>query len=82
VTLTDGAGVDVWADSVEGLAGAADQRDYRCCALMDISPEDQSGFDVVRLVRVSGGCRPADRTELRFVTSLKPSPDPPQKRKK
>lgn len=47
MTLTDGSVVDVWADSVEGLAGPEDQRDYRFCALMDISPQDQPGFDVV-----------------------------------
>jgi hypothetical protein len=47
VTLTDGSVVDVWADSMEELAGPGDQRDYRFCALMDISPRDQPGFDVV-----------------------------------
>jgi hypothetical protein len=40
-----GSVVDVWADAVEGLAGPDDQRDYRFCALMDIPPRDQPGFD-------------------------------------
>ena len=47
VTLADGSVVDVWADSVEGTAGPDDHRDYRFCALMDVSPQDQPGFDVV-----------------------------------
>jgi hypothetical protein len=37
----------VWADSVEGLAGPEDQRDYRFCCLMDVARERQAGFDVV-----------------------------------
>jgi hypothetical protein len=47
VTLADRSVAVVWADSVDVLAGAEDQRDYRFCALMDISPQDQPGFDVV-----------------------------------
>ena len=34
------------------------------------------------LIEISDAWYPADRTELRFVTPLKPWPDPPQKRKK
>jgi len=47
VTLADGSLVQVWADSVEGLAGPEDQRDYRFCCLMDVARENQSSFDVV-----------------------------------
>ncbi|HEY4854135.1 MAG TPA: hypothetical protein VII22_25390 [Streptosporangiaceae bacterium] len=46
VTLADGAVVDVWADSVEGLTGPQDQRDYSFGNLMDIHPDDQNGFDI------------------------------------
>ena len=46
VTLLDGSVIEVWADSVEGLAGPEDQRDYLFGNLMDIRPEDQRGFDV------------------------------------
>jgi hypothetical protein len=46
VTLNDGAVVDVWASSVEGLSGPEDQRDYLFCNLMDIDPEDKEDFDV------------------------------------
>ena len=46
VTLTDGSVVDVWADSVEGLAGPQDQRDYLFGNLMYIDPADQHDFDV------------------------------------
>ena len=41
VTLTTGAGVEVWADSVEGLAGPEDQRDYRFESLVDATPDEQ-----------------------------------------
>jgi hypothetical protein len=40
VTLTDGRVVDVWADSVEGLAGPDDRRDYQFGNLMDIAPDE------------------------------------------
>jgi hypothetical protein len=46
VTLADGSVVDVWADSVEGLAGPEDQRDYLFGNLMDIAPADQQAFEV------------------------------------
>ncbi len=46
VTLLGGSVIEVWADSVEGLAGPEDQRDYLFGNLMDIRPEDQKGFDV------------------------------------
>lgn len=46
VTLADGLVVDVWADSLDGPAGAEDHRDYRFANLMDISPSDQDGFSV------------------------------------
>jgi hypothetical protein len=45
-TLTDGSVVDVWVDSVEGLAGPEDQRDLSFGNLMDIAPADQDAFDV------------------------------------
>jgi hypothetical protein len=47
VTLTNGLIVDVWADSVEGLAGPEDQRDYRFCNLMDVPPDVQGDFEVI-----------------------------------
>jgi hypothetical protein len=47
ITLMDGLIVDVWADSAEGLAGPEDQRDYRFCNLMDVSPDVQEDLDVV-----------------------------------
>lgn len=46
VELLDGSSVDVWADAAEGLAGAADRRDYRFCNLMDVSVGDQEWFDI------------------------------------
>ena len=46
VTLLDGSVIEVWADSVEGLTGPEDQRDYVFGNLMDIRPEDQKGFDI------------------------------------
>ena len=46
VTLADGSVVDVWADSVEGLSGTEDQRDYMFGNLMDIAPADQHDFDI------------------------------------
>ena len=47
VTLTDGSLVQVWADSVEGLAGSEDRRDYRFCCLMDVERASQFRLDVV-----------------------------------
>ena len=47
VTLADGLVVDVWADSVQGLAGPEDQRDYRFCNLMDVPPDRQGEFEIV-----------------------------------
>jgi len=38
--------VDVWADSVEGLAGPEDQRDYSFGSLMDVALVDQRGFNI------------------------------------
>jgi len=46
VTLADGHVVDVWADSVEGLAGPDDRRDYHFGNLMDIAPAEQGGFEI------------------------------------
>ncbi|HEY2264413.1 MAG TPA: hypothetical protein VGI96_17445 [Streptosporangiaceae bacterium] len=46
VTLADGAVVDVWADSAEGLSGPDDQRDYAFGNLMDIAPADQRAFHI------------------------------------
>lgn len=46
ITLTDGSVVDVWAESVEGLSGPEDQRDYHFGNLMDIAPDKQSGFEI------------------------------------
>jgi hypothetical protein len=46
VTLADGSAVEVWADSVEGLSGPEDQRDYLFGNFMDIDPADQYAFDV------------------------------------
>jgi hypothetical protein len=36
----------VWADSVEGLSGPEDERDYLFSALMDIARGDQGSFAV------------------------------------
>jgi hypothetical protein len=47
VTLTDGSTVDVWADSVQGLSGPEDQRDYHFLNLMDIAPDEQGSFEIV-----------------------------------
>jgi hypothetical protein len=49
VTLADGAVVDVWADSAEGLSGPGDQRDYVFGNLMDIAPGDQLSFDITKV---------------------------------
>jgi hypothetical protein len=38
--------VDIWADSVEGLSGPEDQRDYHFGNLMEIAPDKQSGFEI------------------------------------
>lgn len=46
VTLADGSAVEVWADSVEGLSGPDDSRDYLFSNLMDVAPADQHDFDV------------------------------------
>jgi len=46
VTLTTGAVVDVWADSVTGLASADDNRDYEFGCLMDIEPDVQHRFEI------------------------------------
>jgi hypothetical protein len=46
VTLTDGSVVDVYADSVTGLSGPEDTRDYVFGSLMDVSPELQNEFEV------------------------------------
>lgn len=46
VELRDHAEVLVWADSVEGLAGPDDTRDYRFSNLMDIAPERQADFAI------------------------------------
>jgi hypothetical protein len=47
VTLADGSMVQIWADSVEGLAGPDDNRDYRLCCLMDVARDSQSSFEMV-----------------------------------
>ena len=46
ITLGDGSVVEIWADSVEGLSGPEDDRDYLFSNLMDIAPSDQASFDV------------------------------------
>jgi hypothetical protein len=46
VTLIDGLVVDVWADSVQG-SRPEDQGDYHFGNLMDISPDEQSSFEIV-----------------------------------
>jgi hypothetical protein len=61
VTLTDGQAVDVWADSVEGLAGPEDRRDYRFCNLMDVPPDKHGEFEVV------GG---APRNPMRVIVTV------------
>ena len=46
VLLNDGSRVDVWADSVTGLSGDDDPRDYEFGCLMDVDPELQDQFMV------------------------------------
>ena len=46
VVLQDGSEVIVWADSVTGLSGDDDVRDYGFHCLMDIDPDLQEGFEV------------------------------------
>jgi hypothetical protein len=46
VTLVDGSVVDVWADSVEGLAGPEDDRDYLFSNLLDVPLSEQAAFEV------------------------------------
>lgn len=46
VELRDGSLVHVWADSLEGIAGPDDLRDYRFCDLLDVPVKDQQQFDV------------------------------------
>lgn len=46
VTLVDGSVVDVWADSVEGLAGPEDDRDYLFSNLLDVPVSEQAAFQV------------------------------------
>ncbi len=38
--------VDVWADSVTGLSGPDDKRDFEFGCLMDIDPDIQHAFQV------------------------------------
>ncbi len=44
--MADGAVVEVWADSAEGLSGPEDRRDYLFSNLMDIAPAGQRAFDI------------------------------------
>src|SRR5690348_7110995 len=44
--MADGSVVDVWANSVEGLGGPEDRRDYLFGNLMDIAPAEQCAFDI------------------------------------
>ena len=46
VVLNDGAEIAVWADSVTGLSGPDDERDYVFDCLMEIDPELQGQFRV------------------------------------
>lgn len=46
VILNDGSVVEVWADTVTGLAGPDDGRDFLFGCLMDIEPELQDAFEV------------------------------------
>jgi hypothetical protein len=46
VILSDGEAVDVWANSVAGLSGPDDTRDYLFECLMDIDPELQGEFEI------------------------------------
>ncbi len=46
VVLQDESVVEVWADSVEGLSGPDDVRDYLFESLMDIDPDAQPSFEV------------------------------------
>ena len=51
--MADGAVVDVWADSVEGLSGPEDRRDYLLSNLMDIAPTDQRAFAITSTTPVN-----------------------------
>ena len=46
VTLRSGESVRVWADSVEGLSGPDDLRDYSFECLMDVAAKEQSQVEV------------------------------------
>jgi len=67
VTLIGRTVVDVWADSVEGLAGPEDQRDYTFGNLMEIHPDDQEGFDII--ARTPANPRKVVVTVARFPRS-------------
>lgn len=46
VELHDGSTVEVWADSVTGLHGSDDDRDYVFGVLMDVDADQQPFFEV------------------------------------
>jgi len=73
VTMADGSVVDVWADSVEGLSGPEDQRDYSFSNLMDIAPANHYAFDITATTpanptRVAVTVARFPRSSVRHVT--------------
>jgi len=46
VLLNDGSIVEVWADSLKGVAGPDDDRDYAFGCPMDIDPAVQGDFEI------------------------------------
>jgi hypothetical protein len=68
VTLNDGSAVDVWADSVEGLSGPEDDRDYTFGSLMDIDEAEQSGFEI--LARTPSNPRRVEVAVARFPRAV------------
>jgi len=71
--MADGSVVDVWADSVEGLSGPEDQRDYSFSNLMDIAPANHYAFDITATTpanptRVAVTVARFPRSSVRHVT--------------
>jgi hypothetical protein len=65
VRLLDGSEVQVWAHSVEGLAGDEDTRDYKFENLMDIAVEEQGEFDI-------GGRTPSNPERVLVTVAIFP----------
>jgi hypothetical protein len=64
VTMGDGATVEVWADSAQGVSGPEDDRDYVFGVLVEVDEEEQAGFEV--LARTPGHPRLVEVAVARF----------------